>query len=665
MIVRNEAPIVRECLGSVRPVIDHWVIVDTGSTDGTQQIVRDALADLPGTLVERPWQDFAHNRTEALALARPHGTYSLIIDADDTLEVPTGYQLPDLDLDSYSVDIEFGASLYRRPHLVRAALPWRYDGVIHEFLACEEAQSSGHLPLVMRIGQGGARRRDPDTYKRDAAVLERALADAPSDFLRSRYTFYLAQSYRDSGEPEKAIPLYLARADLGFWHEEIYCSLVEAGRLMQRVGRPLEEVLAVLERAMTVVPRRAEALHAASFACRMAGDTRRGTGYGQCAAAMPLPDQGLFLERWIYEYGALDEWAINAYWAGDHRASLDAVMQALAGGHVPAEQRPRFLANGRFALEKLAAHGAMAATADGAAGAHAMVPPRTLGARLPEPAPRILLAILAKQKARVLPFFLRCIEALDYPKSAIVLYVRTNNNTDETKHILEDWLARVRRDYAAVEFDDADVSVPVQDFGVHEWNVTRFRVLNHIRDVSLGKTAEHGCAFYFTVDCDNFVRPCTLRNLVATGLPITAPLLRHIEPGRLYSNYHAAIDAAGYFMESDTYQPILFRHVTGLIELPVVHCTYLVRADAAAALGYNDGSDDFDYVIFSRRARAAGISQYFDNRQVYGYITLDDHDPDAVGPQLERARRLMAVDDAPAAPRFAPYAEVWTAAASF
>ena len=70
MIVKNEVTVIERCLRSVMGFIDRWVIVDTGSSDGTQALVRETLQAIPGELHERPWQDFGHNRSEALRLAR-------------------------------------------------------------------------------------------------------------------------------------------------------------------------------------------------------------------------------------------------------------------------------------------------------------------------------------------------------------------------------------------------------------------------------------------------------------------------------------------------------------------------------------------------------------------------------------------------------------------
>ena len=52
MIVKDEVEFLGRCLGSVRDVIDYWVICDTGSKDGTQHLVRRELAGVPGELYE-------------------------------------------------------------------------------------------------------------------------------------------------------------------------------------------------------------------------------------------------------------------------------------------------------------------------------------------------------------------------------------------------------------------------------------------------------------------------------------------------------------------------------------------------------------------------------------------------------------------------------------
>jgi hypothetical protein len=355
MIVKNEASVIRRCIDSVRPLVDHWVIVDTGSTDGTQDIIRAHLHDLPGELLERPWRDFAHNRSEALQLARGRSDYTLIIDADDTLEIDPNTVLPALSADSYMLEIADASIVYQRMQLVRSALAWRYEGVLHEFLACDGVGPSGQLfGIRMRCNHDGARRKDPQTYRRDAAVLETALHTESNPFLLARYRFYLAQSYRDCGERVRALKHYLARAELGFWQEEVFISLYCAAQLMELLGHPEQEVIAAYLRAANSLPTRAEALHGASRFCRQKKRYEEGYQIAKHGLNIPMPSSNaLFVEPWIYEVGLLDEFSVNAYWSEHNHDSLDASLKLLGTGKLSTADTRRVVANARFASDRL------------------------------------------------------------------------------------------------------------------------------------------------------------------------------------------------------------------------------------------------------------------------------------------------------------------------
>jgi hypothetical protein len=59
MIARNEAHIIRETLDAVAPYIGSWVIVDAGSDDGTQDLIRNPMPTSASpasyTNVPNPW----------------------------------------------------------------------------------------------------------------------------------------------------------------------------------------------------------------------------------------------------------------------------------------------------------------------------------------------------------------------------------------------------------------------------------------------------------------------------------------------------------------------------------------------------------------------------------------------------------------------------------
>ena len=367
MIVKDEAAVILRCLASVRRIIDTVVIVDTGSQDGTQQIVRRYLAEqnIPGTVMDEPWRDFAHNRTAALAALRgqPGIDYALVMDADDVLVFEAGFDpaafKAGLWADVYDLDIRHGETVYRRPQLFSNRLDFVYRSVLHEYLVIPPNARGRSVSKSVAVAYGGdgARSRDPETYVRDAALLQGALADETDPFLRARYEFYLAQSLRDCGRVDAAIDAYLRRAELGHWEQEVFESLLNAGHLMAQQGRPTAAVLAVLSRAAVAVPERAEAFHVAARVCRERGEHSAGLAAAERGLGLPQPEAGLFLRPWIYAVGLLDEYAVNAYWADRDMDCLTACTILLTCRDLDPETRARVAANRDYAYARLEARG--------------------------------------------------------------------------------------------------------------------------------------------------------------------------------------------------------------------------------------------------------------------------------------------------------------------
>ncbi len=346
MIVKNEAAVIRRCLATVKPWVDYWVIVDTGSTDGTQDIVREFMQGVPGELHERPWQNFAHNRNEALALAKAHGDYLLFIDADETLQMPDEFQWTEFAGDGYRFRCEYDGWDYQRNALVATRLPWQWVGVLHEFLHSNRPHVWNLLPgPAIVVQHDGARGRDPETYMRDIEVLERAVAVEPDN---TRYVFYLAQSYRDAGRLEQSIARYRQRTQMGGWEEERWFALFQVAVLSEKLGAPPAEVNNAYLTAYQTRPLRAEPLCALAQYHRLKNEFALAHLYARQAAAIAYPTDGLFVDTSVYTWRALDELVVSAYYANAHEEGRAALLKLLTDNRFPDTEHTRILGNRTF-----------------------------------------------------------------------------------------------------------------------------------------------------------------------------------------------------------------------------------------------------------------------------------------------------------------------------
>lgn len=296
MIVRNEAAVIRRCLESVKPFIDHWTICDTGSSDGTQHVVEDALAGIPGELHEVPWVNFGHNRTQSLNLARGQADYHLLIDADMTLNTPADFRSA-LTADAYLVRYS-GPLDYWVERVVSDRHGWEFVGPAHEYIRSGTGTTRARLGgvTVTHHGDGGCQRGKIERYLN---LLREGLEKEPDN---SRYAFYIAESYRDLGNMAQAMEWYEKRCGMGGWDEEQWYSLYQAARSQHRLGVAWPLVLEAYLRAYAFRPTRIEPLHHVARFYRENEQYQLAYLFSRPALEMPYPDDTLFIEKPVYEY---------------------------------------------------------------------------------------------------------------------------------------------------------------------------------------------------------------------------------------------------------------------------------------------------------------------------------------------------------------------------
>jgi glycosyltransferase involved in cell wall biosynthesis len=247
--------------------------------------------------------------------------------------------------------------------------------------------------------------------------------------------------------------------------------------------------------------------------------------------------------------------------------------------------------------------------------------------------PLVTWAIIAKDAEDSLPLYFQTLLTQTYPKSSISLFVRTNDSKDSTLELLQNFLSNFRELFASVILDDTSINAKIKEFSLHEWNSTRFKIMSDIRQESLNVAIQNKSEFYFCSDVDNFIVEDTLESLVSLDLKVVAPLLRCVIPDKwppsqaenfYYSNFHDDVDKEYWFQDTNRYREIMEGKLQGIFEVPLVHCTYLIRNDVFESINYHEIPENWEYKNFSISLSRAQIPQHIDARKTYGFLTLSN-----------------------------------------
>lgn len=306
-IVKNESNNIRDMLDSIYTLIDYFLIVDTGSDDNTKRIVSNFLIEkgLDGAILEHPFVNFEDARNFALNSIKDKCDYSFTIDGDEKLIIESGYDEDKIidqlvKYDCGNVKVKYSGISFTRRSFWNNSKNFYYKYPVHEILNCDEKINEGSINGLYIDADNDKQFNAKYKYSYHAQLLEDYIFKGGLD---PRCAFYLAQSYKDSGQYKESLKWYEIRAGIreGFG-EEIYYSRYMVGNLKCELGYSLDDIINDYVRCFDLDDMRCEHIH------KLIGLFEANSRYGSAVAMRsllpkytnPFPHKSLFIDEALY-----------------------------------------------------------------------------------------------------------------------------------------------------------------------------------------------------------------------------------------------------------------------------------------------------------------------------------------------------------------------------
>lgn len=250
--------------------------------------------------------------------------------------------------------------------------------------------------------------------------------------------------------------------------------------------------------------------------------------------------------------------------------------------------------------------------------------------------PTVGISVLVRNKGHTLPYFLTCINNLDYPKDRLYLWIYSDYNEDNSVEILEKWHSIYTSKFKNVYITANTTNGPLHsdEKSTIHWSLEHFKHVIRLREEALDFARRKWVDYLFMIDADVFLtNPTTLKTLVSKELEVVAPML--ISDG-LYSNFWAGMTEGYYYRRTDDYKPIRLQQKLGCYEVPMVHTAVLIsmRTLGSDQLTYDpnyiknySGPQD-DIIAFAVNAKQNGITLHVCNDEIFGFVPVPLEDKD-------------------------------------
>ena len=357
-IVKNESHCILTMLKSAIQISDAIVIADTGSTDGTQEMIKKFGEEnnIPTYVFERPFDDFEKSRNFGMEKARevvkelgwnPDDCWTWWCDADETIVVDPKFDKRQFNRDLFMINTYIGQMKYTRNTFARTSKPFKFYGPIHEFIICDDKNITSGLAENIHVDVkmiGASWQGDiPTKYKNHAFVLEKYIDANRQD---PRWIFYTAQSYHDSASlPDnkeeneermrRSMKYYrerISRTD--GYAEEVFYSQYRVGTIMRILEEPWNLTHQELLKAYAMDPLRGEPIKAIIDYYLQVNEWNMAYLYTKFAKVNfhgknPYPTRLLFVDEALYEWKFLEAHAASCFYCGKNEEARLAFQEIL------------------------------------------------------------------------------------------------------------------------------------------------------------------------------------------------------------------------------------------------------------------------------------------------------------------------------------------------
>jgi glycosyltransferase involved in cell wall biosynthesis len=347
IMVKNESKRILVTLESVAKHVSCVFVLDTGSTDGTPDIISKFCVEnnLEIHIAYSEFVNFEVSRNKLLDFTREFPVdWLLLMDCNDelrgNLSAVFKYIEPNPNVSGLLLRQEWwsGTSTsYYNMRFINNSRKWVYKGVVHEYISQDPKPDEDiyvRIDTDVHIFQD--RTLDDDKslkrFDRDYALLYQSYLNDPSN---ERTVFYLAQTCACLGKKQESLQYYTIRSTMGGFGEEVFHSLLNMGKLRLEIimagEQPVDESIPSCFLKAFEHSKRAEPL---MFLCqyyRQRGDFMCAYMFIQMACQLSYPtDCILFVDKRCYDYVRWHEMGIVGYYCNMYESGLNGCLKAIS-----------------------------------------------------------------------------------------------------------------------------------------------------------------------------------------------------------------------------------------------------------------------------------------------------------------------------------------------